>query len=271
MLLPLALRWSEAGMGGQHLASSSSNKLEASALDLMADGRRSPFWFLPVLFSLSVGLDGEGEKEFYLQAAGFAGRLGSLTRSGRYLELFQADGCFAVAIHCRSGGRSSTSGAEAISLPGHGSSKPVHHEVIHSSWRSGGPCSRLVVGRGLPSCRPLFLGGDALRTPARGGGGAQGLDCRVSFSFRVLVVKRSAFFVVWTFPRARLQRLHQFALKLIIAAIQFKLSCTCLFNIISIFGAFQALPPLQKKGAILLREDCKSILDAQNLGFFYQQ
>jgi hypothetical protein len=25
------------------------------------------------------------------------------------------------------------------------------------------------------------------------------------------------------------------------------------------------------QGAILLREDCKSILDAQNLGFFYQQ
>jgi hypothetical protein len=51
-------------MGGQHLAWSSPNKLEASAPDMVADGRRSPFWFLQVLFSLSAGLGGEGEKEF---------------------------------------------------------------------------------------------------------------------------------------------------------------------------------------------------------------
>jgi hypothetical protein len=47
MLLPFLALWcSEAGMGGQHLASSSPNKLDASALILVADGRCSPFWFL---------------------------------------------------------------------------------------------------------------------------------------------------------------------------------------------------------------------------------
>jgi hypothetical protein len=209
MLLPLAHRWSEAGMGGQHLASSSPNKLEASAPDLVADGRRSPFWFCRYIIQ-SLGRPRWRGREGVLPAGCWfrwtAGKPNSFRQ--RDLELFQADGCFAIAIHCRSDGKSSTSGVEAITLPDHGSSKPVHHEVIRSPRRSGGPCPRLVVRRGLPSCRPLFLGGDALRTPTRGGGGAQGLDCRVSFSSGVLVVKRSAFFVVWAFPRARLQRMH---------------------------------------------------------------
>jgi hypothetical protein len=121
----------------------------------VADGCRSPFWSLQVFFSLLAGLGGEGEKEFYLQVAGFAGRLGSLIRSGGDQKLFQANGCFAVAIHCRSGGSNSTSGAEAITLPDHGSSKPVHHEVIRSPRRSGGPCPRVVVGRGAPELQAL--------------------------------------------------------------------------------------------------------------------
>jgi hypothetical protein len=202
----LVLLWSEAG-GWSHLALASPNMLEGSAAPiLVAEGRRPPFWLLQVLLSLSAGLGGEGEKEIYLQAAGFAGRLGSLTGSGGDRELFQAIGWFAVA--CRRNGRSSTSDAEAFTLLGHGSSKPVHREVICSPRRSGGPCPRIVVGRGLPSYRPLFLGGDALRTPASEGGGVQGLDCTLSFCSGVLDVKRAAFFVVWAFPRARLQRLH---------------------------------------------------------------
>jgi hypothetical protein len=163
---------------------------------------------LQVLLCLSAGLGGEGEKEIYLQAASFAGRLGSLTDSGGDHELFKAIGWFTVAITCRRNGRSSTSDAEAFTLLGHGSLKSVHREVICSPRRSGGPCPRIVVGRGLPSYRPLFLGGDALRTPASEGGGVQGLACTLSFCSGVLVVKRVAFFVVWAFPRARLQRLH---------------------------------------------------------------
>jgi hypothetical protein len=135
------------------------------------------------------------------------GWLGCLSCSDRDLELNQARGCCAAAIFCRFGGRFSTSGVEAISQPGHGSSKPALCEVMRSPRKAGGPWLRLVVGRGLPSCRSLFLSGDALRTSASGGGGAQGLDCLGSFSSRVLVVKRTTFSVIRVSPRARLQRL----------------------------------------------------------------
>jgi hypothetical protein len=37
-----------------------------------------------------------------------------------------------VAIYCRFGGKSSSSGVEAISQSGHGSSKPAHREVMRS-------------------------------------------------------------------------------------------------------------------------------------------
>jgi hypothetical protein len=132
-----------------------------------------------------------------------------------FFELIHAVGFFAVATYCRFGGRNSTSGVEAFARSGHGSSKPAHHEVICSPWRAGGPWLRLVVGRGLPSCRPLFLGGDASRTPARGGCGALGLDCLVSASFRVLYVKSSAFSLDRSLPRTRMLK-------------GCSLSCTCL-------------------------------------------
>jgi hypothetical protein len=62
VLLPfLALRWSEPGMGGQLIATSPPNKLDASPPDLEGEGRRSPIRFLQVVVSLSVGLGGEGE------------------------------------------------------------------------------------------------------------------------------------------------------------------------------------------------------------------
>jgi hypothetical protein len=60
---------------------------------------------------------------------------------------------------------------------------------MSSPWRLGVPWLRLIVGRGLPGSWPLLLGGDASRTPARGGRGAQGLDCKLSFSSRVLFIK----------------------------------------------------------------------------------
>jgi hypothetical protein len=108
-------------------------------------------------------------------------------------ELKHAVGFF-IAIYYRHGDSSSTSGVEAFTRSGHGSSKPAHHVVICSPWRAGGPWLRLVVGRRLPSYRPLFLGGDALRTLARGGGGALGLDFLVSVSSRVLYVKKIGLF-----------------------------------------------------------------------------
>jgi hypothetical protein len=111
-------------------------------------------------------------------------------------ELKHAVDFFVVAIYCRHGGSTSTSVVEAFTRSGHGGSKPAHHEVICSPWRPSGPWLRLVVGRGLPSCRPLFFGGDASRTPARGGGGALGLDCLVSISSRVLYVKKIGLFFI---------------------------------------------------------------------------
>jgi hypothetical protein len=141
VLLPfLALRWSEPGMGGWLIASSPSNNLDASPPDLEGEGRRSPIWFLQVVASLSAGLGGWP---------------GCLSCSDRDLELKQARGCCAAAIFCQFGGRSSTSGVEAISQPGHGSSKPALCEVMRSPRKAGGPWLRLIAGRGLPSLQVL--------------------------------------------------------------------------------------------------------------------
>jgi hypothetical protein len=121
-------------------------------------------------------------------------------------ELTHADGFSAITIYGRLGGRISTSMKEAWSRSSHGSSRLTHHEVMHSPWRVGGPWLQLVVGRGLPSCSSLLLGGDALRTPARGGGGALRLDCLLSFSSRVLYVKKLALSSDRRLPRTRLHK-----------------------------------------------------------------
>jgi hypothetical protein len=83
-------------------------------------------------------------------------------------ELIHVDGIISIVIYCRNGDGNSTSGEEALSHSGHGSSKPIHHKVMHSPWRLGGPWLRLIVKRGLSSYRPLILGGDTSRTPTRG-------------------------------------------------------------------------------------------------------
>jgi hypothetical protein len=54
-------------------------------------------------------------------------------------EVTHADGFSAVAIYCRLGGRISTSTKEVWSRSGHGSLRPIHHEVMRSPWRVGGP------------------------------------------------------------------------------------------------------------------------------------
>jgi hypothetical protein len=102
-------------MGGRLFTSSPPNKLDASPPDLEGKGRRSSIWFLQVVVSLSACFDGEGEMEYCLQGAGVGGWPGCLSCSDRDLELKQARGCYAAAIFCQFGGRSSTSGVEDIS------------------------------------------------------------------------------------------------------------------------------------------------------------
>jgi hypothetical protein len=109
---------------------------------------------------------------------------------------------------CCYGGGNSTSKVEAMSQSGHGSSKPTLHKVMHSPWRVSGRWMRLVVGRGLLSCWPLLLGGDTSRTPARGGRGAQGLNCKFSFSSKVLYVKISVLSLDMILLKTKMQRLH---------------------------------------------------------------
>jgi hypothetical protein len=70
-------------------------------------------------------------------------------------ELKHAVGFFVVAIYCRHGGSASTSGVEAFSRSGHGSSKPAHHEVICSPWRAGGPWLWLGRRKGAPELQAL--------------------------------------------------------------------------------------------------------------------
>jgi hypothetical protein len=119
--------------------------------------------------------------------------------------LIHAVGCNTAAIHCRQGGASSTSISEALIWHRHGCSSPHRREVIPSSRRSGGSWWLLVVGRGLPSSRPLLLGGIAWRMPAKGDNDTQGLDCKLSFSSRVVFVKSKAFSTDRRFPRARVE------------------------------------------------------------------
>jgi hypothetical protein len=64
-----------------------------------------------------------------------------------------------------------------------------------------------AAGRGLPSCWPLFLGGDTWRTPASGGGGAQGLHCKNILGSRVLFVIGSVLSLDRRSPRAGTKRL----------------------------------------------------------------
>jgi hypothetical protein len=120
-------------------------------------------------------------------------------------ELIHVAGCCAAAI-CRRSGSASTSMSEALIRHRHGCSSPCRREVMRSPRRSGGPWWLLVVGRGLPSSRPLLLGGFAWRTPAKGDRDAQGLDCKLSYSSRVVFVKSKAFSIDRRFPRARLEK-----------------------------------------------------------------
>jgi hypothetical protein len=139
-------------------------------------------WSLSSFLPLYVGHGGYGRGGKLLVSCSKGG-------DGGISELIHDGGLLASTILCRHGGEISTSTTEALHRSSRGCSKPLSHEVTCSSWLGGGPRLRIHAGRGLPSRRPLLLGGDALRTPAIGGGDAQGRDCILSFSSRVFCVK----------------------------------------------------------------------------------
>jgi hypothetical protein len=151
-----------------------------------------------VLLLLLAGLGGEGEVEECLVL------LMRWCWPGTFSELIIADAFNASVILCRQGGISSTSMMEAFSRHCRGCSNSLRGEVIRSPHRREGPRWMSVVGRGLPSSWSLLLGGDASRTPAKGGDDAQGPVCFLSLCSRVFSVKEMALSVGWAFPRAPL-------------------------------------------------------------------
>jgi hypothetical protein len=122
------------------------------------------------------------------------------------LELIHDRGKLASMILCRQGGAISTSSEEAWIRFRCGCSKSLSHEVMRSPWLRDGPWLRIVAGKGLPSNRLWFLGGEAWRTPAKSGGGAQGLLCMNLLCLGVLFVKRKDLSLDRRFPRACVKR-----------------------------------------------------------------
>jgi hypothetical protein len=116
-------------------------------------------------------------------------------------ELNHAEGIHAAAIQGRQGGDSSTSRPEALHRLRRGCSKPLCHK-----WCRGGPWLRVFAGKGLPSNKSSFLGGE-WRTLASGGGGAQGPHCKIYFCSRVLFVKRKPLSLDRRSPRATIVRI----------------------------------------------------------------
>jgi hypothetical protein len=58
-----------------------------------------------------------------------------------------------------------------------GGSTAPRHQVVHPRWLGDGLRLRNFIGREPLSTLLSFLGGNAWRTPASGGGSTQGLDC----------------------------------------------------------------------------------------------
>jgi hypothetical protein len=94
----------------------------------------------------------------------------------------------APAIFCRQDGESSTSTAEAFFDATAGA-----RHLLFIKWFIPGD---LKATNGFVSSSDMqlssillrILGGDALRTPAKGGGGTQGPDCFFSFYHRVFLL-----------------------------------------------------------------------------------
>jgi hypothetical protein len=85
-----------------------------------------------------------------------------------------------VAIFGRTSGLSSTSKTEALCSVRRSSSS-LHLQVVCPCRRRSNRRISFVVGSLLSSSLAAHLGGNVLRSPATGGGGAQGPDCFFKF------------------------------------------------------------------------------------------
>jgi hypothetical protein len=176
---------------------------ESSCLVFYGSSRRcgqrplSSSW---VILLLLASLGGEGEDEERLALL--------LCWRGpcAFSKLIITDAFITSVYLCRQGGNSSTSMLEACSRHCRGCSNSLRGEVIRSPHRREGPRWMSVIRRGLPSSWSLLLGGDASRTPAKGGDDAQGPDCFLSLCSWVFFVKEMALFIGWAFPRAVLSQ-----------------------------------------------------------------
>jgi hypothetical protein len=97
------------------------------------------------------------------------------------------DGLLASTIFGRHGGIKATSRSEA-SLPSCWCSAPSLHQVVRPRWSHGVQRRRIYAEYGCSGVCAPFLGGNALRMSASGGGGSQGPDCILTHSSRVFYV-----------------------------------------------------------------------------------
>lgn len=106
-------------------------------------------------------------------------------------ERNHALGTMDAATYGQQGGFFSTSMMEA-SLCLCWSSTPPHSQVIRSRRFGGGQRRWFFAGRRISSDLSQFLGGDASRMPASGGGEAPGPDCFSKFCSGVCFVNLQA-------------------------------------------------------------------------------
>jgi hypothetical protein len=90
----------------------------------------------------------------------------------------------------RHGGPSATSMMEALLRYVRRSSSSLHRQVVRPRRRRNGRRICSIAGSMPPSNSASYLDGSVSRSPANGGGGAQGPDCFFSFCLGV-------FYVIW--------------------------------------------------------------------------
>lgn len=89
-------------------------------------------------------------------------------------------------IFGRQGGPSATSKTEALLRSVRRSSSSLRRQVVRPRWRRSGRRISSIAGSMPSSASALYLDGNVSRSPAVGGGGAQGPDCFLIFCLGVL-------------------------------------------------------------------------------------
>jgi hypothetical protein len=89
-------------------------------------------------------------------------------------------------IFGRHGGPSATSKTEALLRSVRRSSSTLRRQVVRPRWRRIGRRISSIAGSMLSSISASYLDGSVSRSPAVGGGGAQGPDCFFTFCLGVL-------------------------------------------------------------------------------------